>query len=342
MARYDEFGSDQQSGLLGGIKKHNKLVLGTLVVLVIALFISTIALAARGPKIVDNNVTPSPPTPATLTCDNIAPSERYSCNPEPNGTEASCKERGCCYQADADKKAPTCFFPRNYDGYLVKVLSESKFQLVAELKRNRASGFLKDVALVSLVVTFVNENLIRLKFVDPTAQRYEVILPDPIKLDYNQDYQKFVGDVKIDDKGVLTVTRKSTKKELIRTDLQRLIYSDQYLQIDWKLPSDKIIGLSEHYSKQFRKDVSWSKWTVFNRGDQPKDAYTTPSLNLYGQHPMYLMTDDDTGSAHGVFLLNSNAMDIMLQPEPSIQWRVIGGVLDFFVYMGPGKRPRHR
>ncbi|TNN86673.1 Lysosomal alpha-glucosidase [Liparis tanakae] len=62
--------------------------------------------------------------------------------------------------------------------------------------------------------------------------------------------------------------------------------------------------------------------------------------NLYGAHPFYLAMED-TGQAHGVFLLNSNAMggsaarDVVLQPAPALTWRTIGGILDFYVFLGP-------
>lgn len=36
----------------------------------------------------------------------------------------------------------------------------------------------------------------------------------------------------------------------------------------------------------------------------------------------------------GIFLFNSNAMDIIIQPAPMVTWRTVGGILDFYIFVG--------
>ena len=36
-----------------------------------------------------------------------------------------------------------------------------------------------------------------------------------------------------------------------------------------------------------------------------------------------------------MLLFNSNAMDVILQPAAAITYRTIGGVLDFYFFLGP-------
>lgn len=44
--------------------------------------------------------------------------------------------------------------------------------------------------------------------------------------------------------------------------------------------------------------------------------HAQPNVNLYGSHPFYLVLEDG-GSAHGVFLLNSNAMGKRVGNHPA-------------------------
>lgn len=58
------------------------------------------------------------------------------------------------------------------------------------------------------------------------------------------------------------------------------------------------------------------------------------NTNLYGTHPFYMVVEPD-GNTMGFFLLNSNGMDINVQPMPALTFTTIGGIIDFYLYLGP-------
>jgi len=64
-----------------------------------------------------------------------------------------------------------------------------------------------------------------------------------------------------------------------------------------------------------------------------RDVLTPANQNLYGSHPFYLETLS-AGSSHGVFMRNSNGMDIVLTVT-SLSYRMIGGVIDLTIVTGP-------
>ncbi|KAL8175379.1 UNVERIFIED_CONTAM: hypothetical protein K2H54_021715, partial [Gekko kuhli] len=114
----------------------------------------------------------------------------------------------------------------------------------------------------------------------------------------------------------------------INTTVAPLFFANQFLQISTLLPSKFLYGLGEHRTN-FLLSLEWNTLTFWARDIPPME-----SSNLYGVHPFYLVMED-SGSAHGVFLLNSNAMEVALQPAPALTWRTIGGVLDFYIFLGP-------
>uniref|UniRef100_H0X529 Uncharacterized protein n=1 Tax=Otolemur garnettii TaxID=30611 RepID=H0X529_OTOGA len=102
-----------------------------------------------------------------------------------------------------------------------------------------------------------------------------------------------------------------------------------FLSISTRLPSQFIYGFGETEHMAFRRNMTWNTWGMFARDEPP--AY---KKNSYGVHPYYMALEED-GSAHGVLLLNSNAMDVTLQPTPALTYRTIGGILDFYMVLGP-------
>ncbi|KAK2459580.1 hypothetical protein APHAL10511_008390 [Amanita phalloides] len=123
-----------------------------------------------------------------------------------------------------------------------------------------------------------------------------------------------------------------------------LVFENQYLQLSSALPLDtNIYGLGEVVaSSGFRRDVKGTIQTLWNR-----DAGDPADQNIYGSHPIYLehRFDQRTGKsqAHGVFLFSAAGGDIILAtPQNSIvsliEYRMIGGVLDFYFFSGPNPK----
>ena len=57
-----------------------------------------------------------------------------------------------------------------------------------------------------------------------------------------------------------------------------------------------------------------------------------------GVHPFHLNLEQIPGkqtNVHGQFFLNSNAMDVNLQPLPALTYTTIGGIIDLYVFTGP-------
>lgn len=78
------------------------------------------------------------------------------------------------------------------------------------------------------------------------------------------------------------------------------------MQVGTKLTSNNpnIYGLGERVHN-FRLDPQQKVYTMFSA-----DHGTAKNMNLYGVHPIYM--EYNRPSAHGVFLLNSNAMDVAI------------------------------
>ncbi|PKU36141.1 sucrase- intestinal [Limosa lapponica baueri] len=116
---------------------------------------------------------------------------------------------------------------------------------------------------------------------------------------------------------------------MLQFKLPTFTFSDMFIQISTRLASQYIYGFGETEHTMFRRNMSWHTWGMFTR-DQPP----TYKLNSYGYQPFYMALEED-GNAHGVLLLNSNAMDVTFQPTPALTYRTIGGILDFYMVLGP-------
>ncbi|KAF5392729.1 hypothetical protein D9757_000858 [Collybiopsis confluens] len=207
--------------------------------------------------------------------------------------------------------------------------------------------FGNDLTALDLAVTYETENRIHVKITDANSSRYEVpesVLPRPngtfqgapsaaaIQFNYTSSPFSF------------SIFRTSTKEVLFTTANHPIIFEPQYLRVKTDLPPNaNIYGLGEH-TDSFRLPTSDTTGWGLKRTFWSRDAFEVPTgTNLYGNHPVYF--EHRTTGTHGVFLLNSNGMDIKINDTESadrsvtLEYNVIGGVLDFYFLAGSEDDP---
>ena len=182
------------------------------------------------------------------------------------------------------------------------------------------------------------ETRIHVKITDAENARYEVpesVVPRPSALGNVTAETAAIQFNYTTEPFSFTIFRTSTQEVLFSTAQHALIYEPQYLRVKTVLPTDaNIYGLGEHTNDfHLPTNMTMTLWS--------RDAYGVPAgQNLYGNHPVYY--EHRSTGTHGVFLLNSNGMDIKLNNtngETSLEYNVIGGILDFYFLAGSEEDP---
>ncbi|RGB31468.1 glycosyl hydrolases family 31 protein [Rhizophagus diaphanus] len=208
--------------------------------------------------------------------------------------------------------------------------------LIANLELNGIGCGLygQDSNHLKLLVEYETKDRLHVKLYDPNEQRFEIpeeFVPIPASEPITDDMlYTFVYN---ESPFTFSVARTSTGEKIIDTNvpgMNTLVFEDQYMEISFKLPQDPFIyGLGEVVDT-LRRNPRGTFHTIWTR-----DAATPIAENIYGAQPFYM--EMRNGTAHGVFLRNSNGMDIAITPgnPAKLNWRVIGGVFDFYIFLGP-------
>ncbi|RIA97248.1 glycosyl hydrolases family 31 protein [Glomus cerebriforme] len=193
--------------------------------------------------------------------------------------------------------------------------------------KNIIPEFGADINDLSLTVEYQTPYRIRVCISDVEEKRWRI--PDSVvPLDKaRSDVKEFNYDFGYENNPFgFYVNRKSDGEKVFDTISERFIFKDQYIEISTKLPKkSNIYGLGEITGPLKREEGK--RTTIWTR-----DAPCPVGENVYGAHPFYM--ELRKGKAHGVFLFNSNGMDILYE-DGKLTYKVIGGILDFYIFLGP-------
>ncbi|NWU11764.1 MGA protein, partial [Cephalopterus ornatus] len=265
---------------------------------------------------------------------NLSIKERFDCYPSPDPTREKCEQLGCAWEETPNPDVPPCYY-NSHNPYYLENLHFSLSGVVADLTldsaRIRASeASTTPITTLRLEVIYHLDNMLQFKIYDHANSRYEVPIPLNLPSSPTNSSQSRLYEVALQIQPFgIEIRRKSTGTVIWNSALPTFTFSDMFIQISTRLASEYIYGFGESEQPTFRHDVNWHTWGMFTRDQAP-----TYKLNSYGYHPFYMALEED-GNAHGVLLLNSNAMDVSFQPAPALTYRTIGGILDFYMFLGP-------
>lgn len=220
-------------------------------------------------------------------------------------------------------------------GYQATNVKNSSTGITADLALigSPCNAYGVDIQNLTLEVTYQTTDRLKVKIYDTAKQQYQ--LPESLwgpqandTLTSGSPNYTFTYTT---NPFTFTVARASNGDILFDTRNQTLIFENQYIQLTSSLPHDaNIYGLGEVVSP-FRRNTTNTTQT-----DWAADIGDPIDQNEYGSHPFYVeqrLLNGTTPQAHGVFLLNSNGMDIVLANQ-TIQYRAIGGIFEYYFFTG--------
>lgn len=264
-------------------------------------------------------------------CSKVDEKMKFDCFWLPDANEKDCVKRGCCWKTTETQGVPHCYYPSHFDSFRFLNITEDKHGMVAYMEKVRPSGYPGDFDIARMDFKYLSDDALQIKIYDAEHKRFEPMQPETSIVSKPLSQKKYRVEVDGSLMG-FKVIRNSDNVTIVNTqDIGGLILSDKFLQMSAVLPTSHIFGLGEKRAR-FMNNVNWNTFALFNRDRAP-----TEGVNLYGTQPFYLAVEPD-GNSHGMLLLNSNAMDVVLQPTPGITYRTTGGILNFFIFLGPSPK----
>ncbi|XP_064480495.1 lysosomal alpha-glucosidase-like [Ornithodoros turicata] len=273
-------------------------------------------------------------------CSAVAMNDRVECpNPGMPMDESSCASAHCCMNPSFKSRPSMCFFPQGYRRYYVH---DSHISGNDDLGvRNESATLFRQDDLVDtepslwLNAQYPSRDVahIELDVIPDVKDPYVAWVPPVPVLHPNQSYLLRLYHVELLEDGTFTIYRRNDLGPLgvpiFRTNFSYLTYNVQHMEITLFLPSSNVYGLGDRLAPL---KLPIDGFYLYNR-----DFTLTHDGRGIGTHPMYICMEDG-GSAHGVYLHNSNPLEVILYPNPAVTFRVYGGKLDFYVFSGPTVR----
>uniref|UniRef100_A0A3B5B509 P-type domain-containing protein n=1 Tax=Stegastes partitus TaxID=144197 RepID=A0A3B5B509_9TELE len=210
--------------------------------------------------------------------------QRIDCHPEDNADEAKCEARGCIWRPSATAKVPACFYPKDY-GYIASNIVETNSGMTLDITRNKKYRSNRpdspDIDTLRVAVYYHSSDMLQFKIWDPATDRYEVPVPLSVPAVPETDATKRKYEVQIAEKPFgIKVIRKSTKATIWDSSLPGFTFSDMFIQVSTRLPSEFVYGFGETEHTSYKHDLNYHTWGMFSKDQPPGVSITLDIINL--------------------------------------------------------------
>ena len=225
-----------------------------------------------------------------------------------------------------------------------KYIEDNSIKLILKRTSNNRSKIPLISNHLSLEINLISKDILQFIFRDLNLKRFELPLADifphhkdKIKIENNFEWKLSNFDLEyefsiVENPFNLKIFRKSTKEIIFSTVDKDFFFGENYAEISTSIPTEHLFGLGER-TTTFK--IKSGIYTLYN-----KDLYGEiedgkgNGKNRYGSHPMYLMKEK-SGNYHINYLRNSYPMDVIVKHnKKSLTYKVVGGVLDFTLFLG--------
>ncbi|GFY75366.1 sucrase-isomaltase, intestinal [Trichonephila inaurata madagascariensis] len=189
--------------------------------------------------------------------------------------EADCKAHGCEYELV--KKGPSCYMKKDAFGFnVVSVAEKPEGRVYTLANRTANTPYGPSFSTVVVDISYINEEVVRVKLLDGENKRYEVPAQKDFPLlqaEKHMDPNSMKYIVNVTDKSSIfsfKIIRKEDNSVIWDTSIGGLVLSDKFLQISSYLPSRNIYGLGEHTHETLRHDLDYKTWPMFARDRFPE------------------------------------------------------------------------
>ncbi|KAJ2503438.1 hypothetical protein GGH96_000228 [Coemansia sp. RSA 1972] len=219
-------------------------------------------------------------------------------------------------------------------GYIATRITETDNGFTALLKLNGqpCSKYGRDIASLTLSVRFDTSNRLHVHISDTAQTQYQIpswIVPLDKGLGVDKRHRSIEFSHTHDKTNGFGFRVERDGEAIFDTTGHVLVFEDQYLELTSNVASNaNIYGLGES-PNWFRRNPDNTTVTLWNR-----DAADPFGENVYGSHAVYMELRSESAKFHGCYLHNSHGMDVVLDPG-TVQYRVLGGTLDLYIFSGP-------